>query len=56
MFLYPDVVVSIRLIGKHLLKKIHLFERITVRWMDGWMEGDRDKHGWFYSLSCVLLF
>ena len=31
MFLYPDVVVSIRLIGKHLLKKIHLFERITVR-------------------------
>ena len=31
MFLYPDIVISIRLIGKHLLKKIHPFKRITVR-------------------------
>ena len=56
IFLYPDIVISIRLIGKHLLKKIHPFKRITVRWMDGWMAGDRDIHGWFQSLSCVLLF
>ena len=34
VFLYPDIVISIRLIGKHLLKKIYPFRRITMRWMD----------------------